>query len=184
MTGGIGVDGIAADGTANILWTLHGGKGDQTLTGGVLSDLLIAGIGNQTLVGGDGNDTYEVSRGSGRIGINEVLRSARAKAGTDTLRLHAMAKDLILDLDESAGLVIALADPGKPTQKAVDAKDRITIAGGASAVERLTLDDGTTLDLQRLVQAVSAMKDAATGEVRLARADVQKALHLALAPSV
>ena len=83
--GGKGDDEVFAD--DNIASELIGGRGDDDLNGGSLSDTLYGGRGSDTLVGQLGGDVLEGGSGSDQLyGAYQFISPGSPESGTDDLR--------------------------------------------------------------------------------------------------
>jgi hypothetical protein len=164
MSGTTGADNLTAGNNPSYL---DGGAGNDTLTGSRWSDVLLGGAGNDTLKGGSGSDAYLLEVGSGS---DSILDSA---GKSDNLYLGADVglENLVLDVVAGGDLLIGL-DWGS-TQALENLADRVSVEDYFTAtdkpLENLVFADGSHIDLQLLVQAVSGFKDAARGQVRLSQ---------------
>ena len=121
---------------------------------------------DDTLDGGAGDDTYLFGRGAGKDTITETGIS------TDTLKLGAGVnlKDLMFDFSNTSDLKIGLTSDsttafGELTDQ-VNLKSYGTAGVMAKSIEKIVFSGGDTVDLAKLVQAISGFKDA-NSQVRL-----------------
>jgi hypothetical protein len=168
-------------GRTNTLATQLGSVGNDTLTGTAWSDVLDGGPGNDLLQGGGGNDVYTLGFGSGRDRIVDT------SGADDTLLVTAPVEDLVLDLTVTGGDLLVALDDGTGKASAADFANQVTVQGffssTANKVESIAFENGTRLDLQKLVEAVSAFAAPATGEVRLSNQEAYRAVSKLAATS-
>jgi len=126
---------------------IDGRGGNDDIYGHEGNDILTGGLGNDDLSGGDGNDTYIYQLGDGNDTISET-------SGTDTLSFGVGIEltDLTfarvgtaLEIRISDGSVIEVAD--------------YYSGGHGYLVEELQFDDGTTHNLQVLVNTAPIAQD-------------------------
>jgi Ca2+-binding RTX toxin-like protein len=58
---------FTASGTSAAAWSVTGGGGDDSITGGDAADTISGGAGSDTIIGGDGNDTISVGSGNNSV---------------------------------------------------------------------------------------------------------------------
>jgi Ca2+-binding RTX toxin-like protein len=86
---------------------IFGGKGDDTIEGGLRGDHLYGGTGNDTLAGNGGNDYLEGGRG------NDTYVLQRTGGGIDTILDHSGADQLQIDGAAVSGAFSPAVDGGK-----------------------------------------------------------------------
>ena len=119
--------------------TMLGQDGDDRLSGGAGDDTLIGGLGNDTLDGGLGNDLYIFRKGDGRDTIID-------SGGLDTLQLGpGLSRDDIYFARFGNDLYVRFR--GLDDQIIITGRFIPGAADGASYVETIRFDDGTTYDL-------------------------------------
>jgi Ca2+-binding RTX toxin-like protein len=168
-------------GLSNTQATLIGSPGNDRLVGTAWSDILDGGSGNDILEGGGGNDIYHFGYGSGR---DRIIDTSGAE---DTLLVNARIEDIVLDLAHGGDLLVAL-DNRSGKSSAADYPDHVTLVGQSSSpgnrIEFIAFNDGTRMDLQKLVQAVGAFADPSTGEVRLRKQEAYTAASMLASTSL
>jgi Ca2+-binding RTX toxin-like protein len=169
-TGNTGANILTGNAGANLL---SGGDGNDTLSGGAGNDTLDGGTGADALTGGAGDDTYNFGTGDGA----DVIQDGGTDAAVDTVQFRTgigLGNLTVSRADSSRDLVIAL-----------NASDRIVLddwlVAANPGADRLRFADGKSLNLNALVQAMAAFGTPASGELSLARADVQQYLTPLLA---
>ncbi len=168
--------------TAVLGSTLLGGDGDDVLIGGTGDDTLNGGIGDDDLTGGTGDDTYQYSVGDGSDSLSDT------GGANDVLEFGSGVSVDNLWLDYSDANSFGLGVDGSLTETLYsNISDKIELAGGAvghGGVETIRFDDGSTIDLAQLIQAVSVFDTNGEGAVRLSRTDVRDTALNLLTPSV
>jgi Ca2+-binding RTX toxin-like protein len=159
--GNSGANRLTGNAASNVLW---GGAGNDTLNGGE---------GNDRLHGGMGEDIYMFGRGYGL----DTIRDDGTDGAVDTV---LFSSDVVL-----ANLAISQMDSGRDIVIALSATDRIVLDDRLinvnAGADRLRFADGTSLSVNALVQAMSTFGVRTTGELSLARPDVQQYLAPLLA---
>nr|WP_283254977.1 DUF4214 domain-containing protein [Marivita sp. GX14005] len=123
--------------------TLQGDGGDDRLLGGAGNDILFGQSGNDILIGGNGDDY--LAGGSG----NDILRGG---AGNDTL-FGESGQDVFEIAKNDDRITISDFDVATETIRLIDSGFDTTAAAAASVtkaaenVSRVTLSDGTTVDV-------------------------------------
>ncbi len=161
---------------------LTGGAGDDLLEGRSGSDTLQGGTGSDILNGGTGDDTYQYSVGDGTDSLSDT------GGDNDVLEFGSGVSVDNLWLDYSDANSFGLGVDGSLTETLYsNISDKIELAGGAAGhggVETIRFDDGSTIDLAQLIQAVSVFDTNGEGAVRLSRTDVRDTALNLLTPSV
>ncbi|WP_371158186.1 hypothetical protein [Jannaschia sp. 2305UL9-9] len=127
--------------------TLSGGAGEDTLFGGSDDDLLDGGAGDDQLQGGTGDDTLVGGAGSDTL---------FGQDGTDTYRVIQGGGQIRVVGFDLATEVAELIDSGFASAAAVVA----ALTKPFSNVSRLTLPDGTRLDISHDSQSGSPLTEA------------------------
>ena len=106
---------------------LDGGPGNDRLYGGQGSDRLAGGAGDDRLVGGPGADVFVVAPGEGQDtvtdftdGVDRIDLTAFGLAGIDDLTTTTTTDGVALDLTDSGGGTILLADFAMASLDATD----------------------------------------------------------------
>lgn len=140
LDGGSGNDTLSGGTGADLL---AGTGGDDRIDGGLDADTLDGGRGNDDLNGGSGDDIYLYRSGDGADTISEISRGA----GDDTIhigggigladvRFAATSDDLTISLRDGSGSILI--------------RNQLNVA--SAAIETLTFDDGTRIDLTAPLQ--------------------------------
>ena len=81
------LDHLSFDGSAELdgHYSVQGGAGDDTVTGGQLGDHLVGGAGNDTIRGGRGADTIHGNAGDDQLGGGQTADTIVGGKGNDTI---------------------------------------------------------------------------------------------------
>lgn len=132
---------------------LIGGSGSDCIDAGSGDDILVGGQGNDAMVGGDGFDTYVFNLGDG---ADVVIDSAKLAIGNMLAFGEGIAQDSIFMTIDGDDLVIGYGTLGDQV-RVIDYNP----AGTRSdlAISALQLIDGTTINLQELLNQAPIMGD-------------------------
>jgi Ca2+-binding RTX toxin-like protein len=134
-----------------VVVTMTGGKGGDTLEGGIRADTINGGDGGDTLIGNQGADTLNGGAGTDNLTGN---------AGADTYTGGAGADDFTI-LEDSTGITVATADT---ITDFVTGTDTISLNQDGTGALNAVIADGTSIaDFTALVTAVDAVFTAGDG---------------------
>ena len=184
LDGGAGSDDlVGGDG----LDTLIGGLGDDLLDGGQGEDALVGGFGDDVLAGGAGDDVYVFELGDGLDTITDV------GGGNDTVLFGELIDfdDLWVEHTADNRLEIRVGYDLDDDEQFADLTDGITVNGqagqqdaGEGGIETLAFNDGTSLAVDQLINAIASFEPTGGGAVRLAGETVRDEVANLLAPAI
>ncbi len=174
LDGGFGDDQLFGGEGDDTLWDnwgtniLDGGAGDDQLTGNEFDDTFIGGAGNDSILSRRGNNTYWFSRGDGHDVVVTYPDSSADKFNVLRLGPNILPSDIVASrVPDPGGGNVALRIGIAGTD------DWITfngfMYGGNSnyaykSLQQIVFDDGTTWDLEDLLELVGDVNRVGTPE--------------------
>jgi Ca2+-binding RTX toxin-like protein len=166
VSGGAGNDMLSAAALAdgNIMLTLDGGAGNDTIIGSQGADLLLGGDGNDTVIGGRGNDTALLGNGNDTFIWNPGDGSdvVEGQAGTDTLIFNGANVAERIDISANGQRVRLSRDVANITMD-LDGIERIQVNALGSA-DTITVNDLTGTDAKQVAIDLSSPAGSGQGD--------------------
>ena len=166
VSGGAGNDTLSAAAlvAGNVMLTLDGGAGNDTIIGSQGADLLLGGDGNDTVTGGRGNDTAVLGNGNDTFIWNPGDGSdvVEGQAGTDTLIFNGANVAERIDISANGQRVRLFRDVANITMD-VDSVERIQVNALGSA-DTITVNDLTGTDTKLVAIDLSSPAGSGQGD--------------------